>query len=209
MQQLEMVTNNNNDDKKASDFVQIVQPKRPSYKCSICKKIGWQYIHRNNTQSGFRYVFTVHYNEPPIGKSKTGKPVYRTCQQNSRLYDSIEQAISTLEVKEAVQTNKKRLNVKTKHIARNRIDTTSKAVIKQKQKKTRTTKKKGFNCPQCNHRGRLNIANSKTGKFYVTHEKIEGKFWGSKPSTKRQKYNRHYLKLGTETEKASRCYKRK
>lgn len=65
---------------------------------------------------------------------------------------------------------------------------------KQKSKQNKRQQGRIINCPQCHHRGVLNIADHKTGTFLVRHSWEAG--------------GRHYLKKGEETELAERRYNR-
>jgi hypothetical protein len=65
------------------------QPNRPLKECPVCHHLGYYY---KRIRGNHYYRFTIHYNEDPVRYYK-GKPVYKRCYDNGRLYDSIEEAI--------------------------------------------------------------------------------------------------------------------
>lgn len=74
------------------NFKQVIKPRKPPAICGVCQKPGWQYVHSKKAIK-FRYVYTVHYNEPPI-KFVNGIPRYRTCYASGRLYDDMDEMLS-------------------------------------------------------------------------------------------------------------------
>ena len=60
------------------------KPKRAISTCGVCQKPGFQYV--RNRKNGHQYVFTVHFNEPPI-RVVNDIPRYRTCYDKGRIYN--------------------------------------------------------------------------------------------------------------------------
>lgn len=66
-------------------------PKFAPMPCLYCGKPGYQYL---SNKGGHRYMFTIHSNEDPIAIIK-GKPKYRACYKKGRLYDTLEELLSS------------------------------------------------------------------------------------------------------------------
>lgn len=71
------------------EWRQVFFPNRPLLMCPLCKKLGYEYV---KTSHGHTYAYTIHYNEPPVGKFLDSRTKYRECSKGGRLFDSIEDA---------------------------------------------------------------------------------------------------------------------
>jgi len=158
--------------RQLTQFKQVYFPDRPLLTCSVCKKPGYEYIRKR--PSGHKYVYTIHYNEPP-NRIVNGKPRYRWCYTGGRLYNSFEEAIKVEQEK-----------------------------YEKVAKLVKRPSPKIVNCPRCHSRGRLNVWKDKRNdsiSYEVAHENVEGT-WGIKK--KRSKFRRCRMRLGPEREAAER-----
>ncbi len=133
------------------------QPKadRQLFPCAVCGKLGYQYIRNRN--NGRKYVYTIHSNEPEIGKYGNGQPKYRWCYDKGRIYESFDDAFTA---------------VKEKH---------------RKEKIRKQQLKIILSCPKCQKQGRLQDYNDKgVVKQVVVHEKIKGT-WGADKVARRRR----------------------
>ena len=125
---------------------------RQLFPCQECGKPGYQY--ETVGIRGHPYIKTVHRNEPPIRIDEYGKPVYRECFKNGRIYFSLEDAI-----KSEIERRKQQHQQDDQQI--------------QKQRKVAATKLNLLtNCSKCHKRGRLNMFKNKgVIKFVIIHSR--------------------------------------
>jgi len=148
-------------------FVPKYVPKKTLITCSRCKQPGYQYVEKRDGQN---FIFWIHYNLPPVRKEASGRLRYRRCL-GSRVYASVEDALQSL------------------HEA--------KPKSKFKPKTVFAKNPKIINCPECHHRGRLNMYHPFRKRpeytaFYITHGVIPGT-WGK---AGQKKHDRCYVHSG-------------
>ena len=60
--------------------------------CLVCRKPGYRYFYGRDRTRNYIYTYYVHYNEEPIGITKSGHYKYRRCWANGRIYNGLVEA---------------------------------------------------------------------------------------------------------------------